>query len=142
MVDLISDLYRQFAGLFYWLTAISAVTILLLMTLGVRILARLPEDYFLDDERRTPARMWIRYPPSVRWLFLIAKNLLGGVFVLLGLVFLLTPGQGFLTILAGFLLMDFPGKFDIERWLIRRRQVKRSIDYLRRRAGRPPLKVR
>jgi hypothetical protein len=142
MVEFLTDIYHQYAGLFYWLTGVSAVTIMVLLTFGVRILAKLPADYFLDDQRRTAAQFWNHYPTYVRWSFVAAKNLLGASFVILGLIFLLTPGQGFLTILAGFLMMNFPGKYDAERWLVRRPQVKRSIDYLRKRAGQPPLKVR
>jgi hypothetical protein len=37
------------------------------------------------------------------------------------------------------MLLDFPGKYRLERWLATRRAVWRSINWLRRRAGREPL---
>ena len=51
---------------------------------------------------------------------------------------LVTPGQGVLTIVVGMLLFDFPGKFRLERWLVTRPTVWRSINWLRERAGREP----
>jgi hypothetical protein len=52
---------------------------------------------------------------------------------------LLVPGQGLLTIAVGLMLVDFPGKFRFERWLAVRPPVWRSINWLRKRAGRGPL---
>ena len=72
-------------------------------------------------------------------MLLITKNLLGIVLLIAGLAMLLVPGQGLLTIVVGMLLIDFPGKFRVERWLVTRRQVWRSINWLRKRAGRPVL---
>ena len=52
---------------------------------------------------------------------------------------LLLPGQGVLTMLLGFIMVDLPGKYRFERWLVARPLVLRSINMLRRRAGREPL---
>jgi hypothetical protein len=52
---------------------------------------------------------------------------------------LIVPGQGMLTIAVGLVLTNFPGKFRLERWIATRRSVWRSINWLRRRAGREPL---
>jgi hypothetical protein len=38
-------------------------------------------------------------------------------------------------------LIDFPGKFRFERWLVAREPVRQSINWLRNRAGRPPLEL-
>jgi hypothetical protein len=51
------------------------------------------------------------------------------------------PGQGLLTIAVGLILLDFPGKFRLERWLATRRSVWRSLNWLRRRAGSKPLQM-
>lgn len=72
-------------------------------------------------------------------LFHLAKNLAGLVLLLVGLIMLITPGQGLLTCLMGVLLLDFPGKRRLELWLVQRRAVARSIAWLRQRAGVPPL---
>ena len=67
------------------------------------------------------------------------KNLLGALLVVLGLVMLVTPGQGLLTLLAGLLLMNFPGKYRLECWVVLRPGVLRALNWLRGRGGQPPF---
>ena len=54
---------------------------------------------------------------------------------------LFTPGQGILSILAGLLLMNFPGKFRLERWLVQRPGVLKSLNWLRARRGKAPFRL-
>ena len=101
--------------------------------------ARLPADYFTREQRE----VW-RHADHEPWLAVLlgfAKNLLGAVLVLLGLVMLVTPGQGLLTLLIGLMLMNFPGKYRLERWLVRRPGVMRALNWLRRRQGEQPLEA-
>ena len=77
----------------------------------------------------------------VRAALLIGKNIFGVVFVLMGLAMLLLPGQGILTIVIGLVLIDFPGKYNLERWIVSRRAVLNSINWLRQRADRGPIVV-
>jgi hypothetical protein len=49
------------------------------------------------------------------------------------------PGQGLLTVLIGLMLVDFPGKLRLERWLIGLPRVLQTVNRLRQRYGRPPL---
>ncbi|MEW6356236.1 MAG: PGPGW domain-containing protein [Planctomycetota bacterium] len=53
----------------------------------------------------------------MRLLVKILRNILGVLLILLGLVMLVTPGQGILTIVLGFAIMDFPGKKRITSWI-------------------------
>ena len=80
---------------------------------------------------------------SVRSVFLVLKNLLGGALVLIGLVLSLPLvfGQGVLTMLIGISLLDLPGKRKLELSIVRREPVRKSMDWMRRRAGRPPLEL-
>ena len=59
--------------------------------------------------------------------------------IVAGVAMLFIPGQGVLTILIGIMLMNFPGKHALERWLIRRRPIFRSVNWMRAKSGRPPL---
>jgi len=61
--------------------------------------------------------------------------------ILLGLFLSLpgVPGQGILTILIGVMLLNFPGKRRLERWLVSRPRVLPVINGLRARFGKPPL---
>jgi hypothetical protein len=62
-------------------------------------------------------------------------------FIAAGIAMLVLPGQGLLTILIGFLMLDFPGKYRVEKWLVSRRRLLGAINWLRRRAGRVPLRI-
>jgi hypothetical protein len=116
-----------------------SVALFLAGTLGLPLLvARMPADYFSARER-------IRYrlerprPCLVRRMLHFLRNLLGLVLLLAGVAMLVLPGQGLLTILVALLLIDFPAKHRIQRRLLLRPGVLRSVNHLRRRAGRPPL---
>jgi hypothetical protein len=73
----------------------------------------------------------------------IGKNLAGAILMLLGLAMALpgVPGQGVLTMIIGLTLLDFPGKRELERRLVRRPAVLRRLNDLRRRFHRPPLEL-
>lgn len=101
------------------------------------VIARLPRDYFARDHRAA----WEidRGAPLFTGVVDVIKNAVGAVLVLLGLIMLLTPGQGVLTMLAGLLLMNFPGKFKVERWLVMRPGVLRALNWLRERRDQAPF---
>jgi hypothetical protein len=71
---------------------------------------------------------------------LVAKTVLGLVLVIVGVVMLVAPGQGLLTIAVGLMLAEFPGKFRAERWLVTRPKTWRSLNWIRKRAKKPELK--
>ena len=61
--------------------------------------------------------------------------------LLLGIMLLVLPGQGILTIIVGIILVDFPMKYRLERWLVSRKKVLKSMNWLRKRANKKPLKL-
>ncbi|MDZ7616514.1 MAG: PGPGW domain-containing protein [Patescibacteria group bacterium] len=126
-------------GLLFVLTTVSALVFVATLLAVPWFAARIPQDYFAPGRRHRPP--WADQHPARRALLMVGKNLVGAVFVVVGLALLVLPGQGLLTILAGIILLDFPGKRRLERWVIGRRPVLQSINWLRRRAGRPPLTV-
>lgn len=99
------------------------------------IIVRLPEDYFARARRDRP---WSERSPR-RKAWTLVRCAVGGVFVVVGVVLLFLPGQGMLMILAGLLVAEFPGKYAAERQLARRPAMRRAIDAIRRRSGRPPM---
>lgn len=103
------------------------------------LLLRLPADYFLQQHRRP--LLWGARHPLLRFLVRLLKNLLGVVVILMGVAMLVLPGQGLLTIVLGFLLLEFPGKYRAERWLLSRPLVLRSVNWLRSRRGREALQM-
>jgi len=120
----------------WWLFAVSLVFCLATPLVVGWFVTRLPRDYFSKDRR--PLEWADRYP-VFRLALLIAKNLAGAVLVVAGIAMLMLPGQGLLTIVVGLVLLNFPGKFRLQRWLVRRPNVWRSINWLRKRAKREPL---
>lgn len=102
------------------------------------LVAKIPEDYFASQGRAETA--WKSRHPVARLLLIIGKNLLGFILLLGGIVMLFLPGQGILTIVAGLLLMDYPGKFAIEKRIARTPTIFKGLNWLRDRAGKPPLK--
>jgi hypothetical protein len=108
------------------------------ITVVAVLLVVLPATYFCDA---CPRDFWGDRHPVIRWTGLIFKRLLGVVLVVLGGIVALpgVPGPGILTILLGVMLLNFPGKRRLERWLIRRSTVLSAINWLRQRYGKQPI---
>ena len=102
------------------------------------ILVKIPPTYFQPSHSRD---FWVDRHPAIRWAAVIAKNALGVVIVLLGILMSIpgVPGQGILTILLGIMLVDFPGKRALEYKLVSRPKVLETINRLRHRFSKPPL---
>ncbi|MCA9271162.1 MAG: hypothetical protein KDA41_21920 [Planctomycetales bacterium] len=99
------------------------------------IVAWLPADYF----RRDHAHRWPH--TLLGWIWLAVRNVLGGLFVLIGISMLVLPGQGLLTILIGVVLMSLPGKRRWMRWLVSRPRIAQAVCWIRARSGQPPLEM-
>jgi hypothetical protein len=110
-----------------------------LLLVGI-FLVRLPTNYFHASYK--PSFMEGQHR-LVRTLGLVMKNLLGLLLVLLGLALSLpgVPGQGLITILIGVMLLDFPGKRELERKIIGRPAVLSTVNKLRKKFSRPPLQL-
>lgn len=111
------------------------VTILTIPLLVVSI----PSNYFLHENSGSFG-FGARHP-FVRLVFLILKNIAGIVCVMAGFVMLFIPGQGLLTMFIGVVLLNFPGKRRLELRLVRHPQIRRGVDWIRRRAGKDPLQL-
>jgi len=130
---------RAHEGLVTWLGILSAVGFVASLVLLPWGIARIPDDYFAEP--KAPRPRWHDSHRVVFWTIKIALNLAGAVLVLAGIAMLVLPGQGILAILVGLMLLDFPGKRRLELWLMRRRQVARAMNWIRKKAGRAPLAV-
>jgi hypothetical protein len=121
-----------------WIVLFSVVTFVLSIVATVIVLVKLPDTYFKAEHER---EFWVEHHPALRWGGLILKNVLGGLLVLFGVLMSLpgVPGQGVLTILMGVMLMDFPGKRQLELKLVSRPKVLRAINRIRGRFDRAPL---
>jgi archaellum biogenesis protein FlaJ (TadC family) len=136
MADVV-ELIREHPLSLESLAAIAAAVVLIGSVVLPVIVLHLPEDYFVRD-RRVPVRQARRHP-LLWWVVTILKNILGFVLAAAGIAMLVLPGQGLLTILMGLGLMNFPGKYTIERWIIARPAVASAVNRLRAAAGRPAI---
>ncbi len=116
------------------------VTTVLTALAALIVIIRLPADHFMEPCDRRPVA---RRRPMLRVVLFTVKNLAGWLFIAVGLVLSVpgVPGQGLLTIFIGVLLIDFPNKYRLERWLMSRRGVLPLVTRLRTRFGRPPFEL-
>ncbi|HSO21459.1 MAG TPA: PGPGW domain-containing protein [Chondromyces sp.] len=138
MSDIVS-LVREHQPLLEWLGGVSLLLFIVTLAVFPLVIVFLPQDYFVRH-RRDPAHRTRRHP-VVWWALTIVKNALGIVLVLAGLAMLVLPGQGLLTILIGVTLVNFPGKYTLERRLVSRPRVAGAIQRIRGLAGRPRLEI-
>lgn len=96
----------------------------------VRVLVvKLPSDHFVKPD---PER-----PKAVR----LVRQVGGGLLVVLGLLMLVLPGPGILTIALGVALFDSPKKKEILRKVLSQENVRKSMHDLRVRAGKEPFSL-
>jgi hypothetical protein len=127
----------RYEALFWWSFAFSIALVLVAPLAVAWVIVQLPKDYF--TAKRRPPSTWSKARHEVRAMMVLGKNFFGGVLVLAGIAMFVLPGQGLLTLLAGLLLLNFPGKYRLECRLATQRHVWRSINWLRKRFGREPL---
>ncbi len=126
-------------NLFLWLTLVSSIGFIISILLITWIVTKIPSNYFSYPKRQK--YLWDTQPPIIRFILILLKNIIGIFFIIGGLIMLVLPGQGILTILVGVLIMDFPYKYKIERWVIKHPFVLKSINQIRAKAKQRPLEI-
>jgi len=119
-----------------WTIVFTVISIIISYGAIVIGMIKIPADYFSSSYAKE-IRLDRHF--SVRWTALIAKNLLGVVIIIAGIIMLFTPGPGVPAILLGLIMMDIPGKRPLEARLIRRPMVLAAVNDLRARYNKPPL---
>lgn len=117
------------AGLF-------VVSIVLSLIIVAIVMVKIPENYFSSHYQHDflPNSPWL-----TRWGAVVGKNIAGLILVIAGIVMLIGPGQGILTILIGLILMDIPGKRPLEAKLIKRPVILAAVNNFRAKYNKPPL---
>lgn len=124
------DWFEQNKEIFFWVTIASAIFFVAsIVAVGI-VLVRIPADHF-EKPREKTGSLALR----------VGRNILGWLLILAGLAMLVLPGQGMLVLLIGVMLADFPGKHRLQRWIISRKKILATINKLRAKFGREPLKV-
>lgn len=104
----------------------------------VVMVVKIPANYFSSHYQADflPNSSWL-----TRWSATILKNIAGAILVIAGIVMLIGPGQGILTILIGLILMDIPGKRPLEARIIKRPAILAAVNKLRSKYNKPPLEL-
>ncbi len=128
MLEQVIIWFYQYETLLTWVGTASALMFVFSLLMLPWLLSRIPADYFR------------RQPPVTTWIMLMTprnllRNLLGLPILVAGILMLVLPGQGLLTVLLGLAIMQFPGKYSLERWLVSRRGILQSINWIRHQSG-------
>ena len=143
MLELLGAVWAWSGGHRWVVWAVAAGSLGSLVLSGVLVtlvLVQLPPDHY-SRTRLAPAAIPSTGVVSLltSGVVLVVRNVLGWIFVLAGIAMLVLPGQGLLSIVAGLVLIDFPGKRRIEYRLLASRGMRDAMNWLRRRAGKPPF---
>ena len=129
------------SDLLFLLGSLSRFILIISVFMMELIISFLPEDYFKSENRNLISSVQNSRYPLLKLLVLITKNFFGVLLLLSGILMLVLPGQGILTIITGLVFMDYPGKYKFERKLLRQKGVINSINWIRSRLSKPSLKV-
>lgn len=130
---------KEHGDVVLWMTIGSVVTLVGSMVVASVVILRIPRDYFAHERR--PKRESLGLPAALGLPVRIAKNVIGAVLVVAGAAMLVVPGQGLLTMIVGVFLLDIPGKYRLERWIVSRARVLKALNWFRRKRGREPFEV-
>ncbi|WP_428087046.1 PGPGW domain-containing protein [Candidatus Thioglobus sp.] len=134
MLDQLLSLLTQYEDLLIMVGIVSAIVFVLSLLLTPYLLGLIPVDYFSADYTgQTKAKTLLGFIKTV------FKNTLGLFLVLAGIIMLVTPGQGVISILLGLFLMEFPKKRQLELKLINHNPTFKTLNWLRDKAGKPPF---
>ena len=124
-----THLLDEHTYLLTWITIFSAVLFLVTLALMPFLIAAIPDNYFEQTKRPKP----FYKPFSFAWLIKkLFKNILGILLLLSGIAMLVLPGQGLLTLIIGLFLIDYPGKYRLEKKLLTYPLILNSINWLRK----------
>lgn len=136
---MIEFLGQNLNSILSWL-AISSLFIFFFSILAINfVIKMIPVDYF-DSSKRELSPFKTSNP--IIWLLLfITKNVMGYLLIIGGILMLVLPGQGLLTILLGLIFSDYPGKYKLEKKLITIKPIYRYINWVRKKSDIEPIKL-
>lgn len=132
MLDWLHHLQQLAQPFLPWALGISLLSLAVSLLLLPAVCLLLPADHFVDSQR--PARH-----PLLAILLWLARNVAALVLLVLGILMLVLPGQGLLTIFLAIACSDVPGKQRVERALMRRPSIYKAANWIRKRWHRPPF---
>ena len=131
------EIFNVYKNLILWFGSISLFVFLFSLLSIKWLVSLIPEDYFINkkDSKINTNNILIWYT------VLIFKNLIGYSLILGGIMMLVLPGQGLFTIIIGLMMSNYPGKYSIEKKFIAIPTILKSINWLRRKSNKPPIRI-
>ncbi len=123
--------------LFQVLGGLSLVTFVGSLVAIPWLIGRLPQDYFVRHRQEVEERH--RRHPVSALIVLILRNTVGLLLLVTGLLMLVLPGQGILTMVIGISFMDFPGKRQFVDSLLCKPRVMKVLNWIREKEKRKPF---
>jgi len=117
------------------IAGLSTVFLLLTILATPWLVAMLPSSYFITQEDRGQKRS------VARILLTCFRSLTGLILVLTGIIMLVIPGPGLITLLVGISLAEFPGKRRLLKYIATRPSVFKSLNWMRKRHDRAPFEL-
>jgi len=134
------EILQQYKSEFIFLAWISFALLIISIAIIPWLIVKIPENYFHEDHRVRVSKQ--SNHPLIAQILTGLKNIVGLVLIILGIMMLVLPGQGILTILMGLFFMNFPGKYRFERKIVSMPHVLKSLNWIRTKANKPPLVIK
>ncbi len=134
MLDFITQATADYQHYFIWVGVVSFIVFVVSLLLTPFLLGKIPQDYFIHTNQH---KVEIKHPGHL--VVVIIRTLIGFVLLVAGIIMLVTPGQGVISILIGLFLMEFPGKRKLELKLINHEPTFKALNWLRSKANKPPF---
>lgn len=136
-INSLIEIFNVYKDLIFWFGSISLFVFIFSLISIKWLVGLIPEDYFINKKDSK-----IKNNNLIAWyLILILKNLVGYSLILGGIIMLVLPGQGLFTIIIGLILSNYPGKYSIEKKFIAIPTILKSINWLRKKSNKPPIKI-
>ena len=120
--------------------AVILVSLFVSYAVVITILVKLPANYFHSDYEH---HFLPDTNPVLRTAGIVAKNILGILLIIIGIVLSLpaVPGPGLITVFIGLMITDIPGKRKLEAAIIGRPSVLTAVNRLRTKYNKPKLVI-
>ncbi len=134
MLDFIIQATANYHQYFVWVGIVSFVVFVASLLLTPILLGKIPQDYFVHTNQH---KVEINHLGHL--IIVVIRSLVGFVLLIAGIIMLVTPGQGIISILLGLFLMEFPGKRKLELKLINHEPTFKALNWLRGKANKDPF---
>lgn len=130
--------FNQYIYITYIIAGITLLMVIASIIAVPLIVINLPSDFLLDKKRKSRLE---KIHVTVRILIIIIKNLIGIILIAAGVLMLILPGQGILTIFIGLVLVDIPGKKKLVFLILSNPIVLNAINWIRKKNKRESLNL-